>query len=244
MKFGANLQRNIYPPWEQEYIHYDKLKYYLKERQLSLTGWTKTDERYFAENLVATELDKVYQFIDLKLKNTESRIKEMRQLEFSNNFDTESQHINLLLDFIEINNLGFQKIVKKHNKWTFSDLNQVIKICSYPKRFKIFKTRAEQLLYNINEIGFQKNKKINIIRETKKRESSAIDTKTIVTSFWVHPDNLSQVQAIVLFNLPNINSNDSKQPFNSMILENTINFTMYSDLIERKRKAELIQIEW
>ncbi|KAI8886448.1 hypothetical protein K501DRAFT_269806 [Backusella circina FSU 941] len=244
MKFGANLQRNIYPPWDQEYIQYNKLKFYLKERQQSLTGWTKTDERYFAESLVVAELDKVYQFIDLKLKNTETRVKEMRQLDFSNNFDAELQCLNVLLEFIEINSIGFQKIVQKHNSSTCSDLNQYIKIRNYSQRFETFKTRADQLLNNINEICHQKTKKIDIIRENKKRESAAVSTRTIVATFWVHPDNLSEVQATILFNLPNINSNSSTQPFHSMILDNSVNFTLYSDLIERKRKAELIQIEW
>ncbi|PHZ14730.1 uncharacterized protein RHIMIDRAFT_276042 [Rhizopus microsporus ATCC 52813] len=100
MKFGLHLSQHIYLPWKHQYINYDELKYFLKDRQLTGGGWTFEDEIYFNKQLIDKQFEKVNCFIETKINHLS--LEEVRPL----------------LDFIHLNTIGFKKILKKHDKWT------------------------------------------------------------------------------------------------------------------------------
>lgn len=100
MKFGLYLSQHVYLPWKDQYINYDELKYFLKDRQLTGGGWTFEDEIYFNKQLVDKQFEKVNCFIETKINHLS--LEEVRPL----------------LDFIHLNTIGFKKILKKHDKWT------------------------------------------------------------------------------------------------------------------------------
>jgi SPX domain protein involved in polyphosphate accumulation len=60
MKFGASLKKNIYEPWKDKYVDYDKLKKLLREDDDK--PWTSEDVTNFTSELTNVELDKVYTF--------------------------------------------------------------------------------------------------------------------------------------------------------------------------------------
>ncbi|KAF2146087.1 uncharacterized protein K452DRAFT_263627 [Aplosporella prunicola CBS 121167] len=69
MRFGRTLQRSVYPPWQDKYIDYDKLKQLLREGGSDQGAdedvddeWTEEDEGRFVEELVNVQLEKVHDF--------------------------------------------------------------------------------------------------------------------------------------------------------------------------------------
>jgi len=67
MRFGRTLRTQIYPPWKDKYIDYDKLKTLLREKETTPQGedgreWTEKDEEDFVQELINVQLEKVNQF--------------------------------------------------------------------------------------------------------------------------------------------------------------------------------------
>lgn len=206
MKFGQHLHQTQSLSWKNEYINYDQLKHFLKERQLSPNGWTVSDEEHFASHLIITELDKVNYFIQLK----------------KNQLDGDEQKISDLIQFINLNDLGFYKILKKHDKWTGYSL------LTSPQ-FHDLHQRFQNILI---ELG-----------QTKQKESfqgTELSETTTTIKYWVHLDNLKEVEAILLFHLPAAASDI----INTVYFDNSNRFILYSDLLERTPDAELIRARW
>jgi SPX domain protein involved in polyphosphate accumulation len=214
MKFGQHLAQNQFPPWQNEYIQYNELKYFLKQRQLSPTGWTREDELYFSENLIVTELNKVNVFIHLKIKQV--------------GFD--ARKIQDLINYINLNDIGFYKMLKKHDKWTGLSLLTSIRFSSIHHQFQSFVTHLSQ----INTPSTSSNK------IEAEEEEQIKKTTTTTTKYWIHLDNLTEVKAILLFHLPATSSNI----IDTIYFDNPSYFTLYSQLIERNEKAEVIRARW
>ncbi|KAF2280408.1 SPX-domain-containing protein [Westerdykella ornata] len=67
MRFGTTLRKNIYPPWREHYVDYDRLKRLLKESDTGSIDsesetWTADDESAFVDELMNTQLHKVHKF--------------------------------------------------------------------------------------------------------------------------------------------------------------------------------------
>ncbi|KAG2235483.1 VTC domain-containing protein [Thamnidium elegans] len=207
MKFGQHLHQNQFSPWKNEYINYDQLKHFLKERQLCANGWTGADEHYFSKTLLVKELDKVNVFIHQKMKQA----------------GADARKVTDLIQFININDIGFYKILKKHDKWTEFSL-----LGCYDDMHQQFQSIIRQL---------------DSIKRKESLKESVLQTDKLVTTtttkYWVHTDNLAEVQAILLFHLP-----ASSDIINTVYFDNPTSFILYSDLLERNEDAELIRARW
>jgi SPX domain protein involved in polyphosphate accumulation len=69
MRFGKTLKASVYPPWQDKYIDYAKLKRLLRERDIAADDsdnetqpWTEQDEEAFVQELINVQLDKVSAF--------------------------------------------------------------------------------------------------------------------------------------------------------------------------------------
>ena len=76
MRFGQTLSTAVYPPWQDRYIDYAKLKTLLREGEVGAEDvavtqdrdargnneWTERDEENFVQELINVQLDKVNQF--------------------------------------------------------------------------------------------------------------------------------------------------------------------------------------
>lgn len=264
MKFGQHLQNEIFPPWRLSYISYDTLKKDLKSRQLD-HSWNQQDEAEFVHKL-ENELQKVYDFVSAKLAEVQARISycERTIQTFINNPTSSSDEdwalmedaltevlfdVNDLAKFTRLNYIGFQKILKKHDKWTGLNLKQgfIPELRSKP----LDKQRFDVAIVFISALH-------DICRQRGKPQTteSLIDTNPYTSStedstvkFWVHPDNITEVKSIVMLHLPVFIQNKDK-PYDpsdsavSSVYFDSDQFNLYTGLLQRDESAESIRFKW
>ncbi|KAI8149978.1 VTC domain-containing protein [Fennellomyces sp. T-0311] len=262
MKFGDNLNEQVFGPWRHYYIQYDYLKYELKKRQLSDAGWTGQDEQDFIRILEA-ELDKVYDFVTAKLAEVEARVtycertlhinaaskSASSQRQMVDDTLTEALFdINDLAKFTRLNYTGFQKILKKHDKWTGINLHQgfIPKMRAKP----LDKQRFDVPIIYISALH-------DICRNTRtaspyvQGDDDGDVFERATAKYWVHPDNITEVKAILMLHLPVYlyDSPDVKQykesdsAISSVYFDNS-QFELYTGRLQRDEGAEAIRIRW
>lgn len=138
MLFSVKLDKEIYPPWKENYINYDKLKKLLKENVYYYSTsnssqenkeWTEQNESAFVAAL-NLELEKVYSFQAAEYKRIDDSISDLQSHDFSiandqNTYDPKTfqakleEYLSLAKEldhFARVNFTGFVKIVKKHDR--------------------------------------------------------------------------------------------------------------------------------
>lgn len=263
MKFGSEINSKTNEPWRSSYIQYDHLKAQLKKHQL-LDEWSDQDESEFVTQIEA-ELKKVYTFVQLRLCDLASRIdycdsvlKEYKNL--SNIQPTTYDFVadslaEVLIDvddlakFHELNISGFDKIIKKHDKWVGGDL----KSRYYSKMLETYpldKQRFDVLVVRISDMH-------DICRLSgNSRSTSAYSQGGDQTAFeratnkyWIHPDHITEVKAMILLHLPVHVFNQKKEyeytdaAVSSVYYDNE-DFELYQERLERSKGAEAIRIRW
>ncbi|KAH8704233.1 SPX domain protein [Talaromyces proteolyticus] len=146
MRFGKTLKNSIYPPWEDKYIDYSKVKKLLREGDVDVDDsdnevqpWTEKDEEAFVQELVNVQLDKVNNFqaemsqklrertaaCEAKLgslvKKTDGETdnqEERRKIasEALQELDQITKEVSELEKYSRINFTGFLKAAKKHDR--------------------------------------------------------------------------------------------------------------------------------
>ncbi|KAG2207012.1 VTC domain-containing protein [Mucor mucedo] len=262
MKFGEQLQQEIFPPWRLSYISYDVLKKELKTRQLD-HKWNGDDEDEFVKKL-ENELEKVYDFVSAKLGEVEARISycERTIQTFINNPTWSSDQnwaimddaltevlfdVNDLAKFTRLNYIGFQKIIKKHDKWTGLSLKQdfIPQLRHKPldkQRFDV----AIVFISALHDLCRQRGK-------PRPASTVSVDPNTIGgnnnTKYWIHPDNITEVKSIIMLHLPvNIHNKEkryeaSDSAISSVYLDND-EFGLYTSLLQRDEGGEAIRFKW
>lgn len=166
MLFGVKLSNDIYQPWKDSYIDYERLKKLLKEalitdKSTSVTSrdgdplWSENDESRFVEAL-DKELEKVYGFLVSKYDSLMSRLNKLEEQTTSEdrirelNFDSFQKVLEDVLSeaqqldgFYRLNYTGFFKIVKKHDK-----LHP-----KYPSVKSLLEVRLKELPFHSEELS-------------------------------------------------------------------------------------------
>ncbi|KAI8379147.1 VTC domain-containing protein [Radiomyces spectabilis] len=262
MKFGDHLQQEIFPPWRLSYIQYDVLKNELKTRQLD-HGWNDHDEREFVR-LLENELEKVYDFVTAKLGEVEARISycERTLQTFMNNQTWSSEQnwtvmddaltevlfdVNDLARFSRLNYIGFQKILKKHDKWTGLQLQQdfVEQLREKPldnQRFDV----AIVFISALHDLCRVKGKP-RTGNAASGGDQNAFERAT--AKYWIHPDNITEVKSIIMLHLPVLIFNKDKKfepsdaAISSVYYDNE-EFDLYTGRLQRDEGAEAIRFRW
>ncbi|KAG1141027.1 hypothetical protein G6F37_006481 [Rhizopus arrhizus] len=258
MKFSEHLQKEIFPPWKLSYLSYDQLKKDLKSRQLD-HPWNQQDEDLFIKTL-ENELDKVYDFITAKLGEVESQISycERTIQSFSSNPTWSSDQnwilmedaltellfdINDLAKFTRLNYVGFQKILKKHDKHTGLDLQQafVSRLRSRPldkQRFDI----AIVFISHLHDLCKRRG-------EPRERGSPFEETEELeeAARYWIHPDNMTEVKSLLMLHLPVLVENPDKrfEPSDaavSSVYLDSQDFAVYTGLLQHDEGVEPIRL--
>ncbi|KAI8641046.1 VTC domain-containing protein [Parasitella parasitica] len=262
MKYGEELQQNIFAPWRLSYISYDVLKQELKSRQLD-HGWTDRDERDFT-NLLDNELTKVYDFVNAKLAEIDARIlyceRTIQTLQKNTSMASDANYgimdealteilfdVNDLSRFTRVNFVAIQKILKKHDKWTGLNLKRdfVGKLREKP----LDKQRFDVAIIYISALH-------DICRNRGKQspgnsasggDQNAFERAT--AKYWIHPDNITEVKAIIMLHLPVLIFNKDKkwEPSDSAISStyfDNSNFDLYTGRLQRDEEAEAIRFRW
>ncbi|KAI7859295.1 VTC domain-containing protein [Circinella umbellata] len=267
MKFGDHLNERVFSPWRHYYVQYDYLKHELKRRQLSEFGWTGEDEEEFA-HILETELDKVYDFVTAKLAEVEARInyceKTLRITTSSPTTASTSQRqmvddtltealfdVNDLAKFTRLNHTAFLKIIKKHDKWTDYRLRE--KFVPKMREKPLDKQRFDVPIVYISALH-------DICRGTRTPSPYAQDNneddgvfQRATAKYWVHPDNVTEVKAILMLHLPvyifgkdtttKMDIKETDSAISSVYIDNP-QFELYEGRLQRDQGAEAIRIRW
>ncbi|GAV54846.1 hypothetical protein ZYGR_0AS01690 [Zygosaccharomyces rouxii] len=166
MLFGVKLSNDIYPPWKDSYMDYERLKKLLKEalitdKSASTTAkgedplWSDNDESRFVEAL-DKELEKVYGFLVSKYDSLMSKLNRLEEQTTSEDkireldFDSFQKMLEDVLSeaqqldgFYRLNYTGFFKIVKKHDK-----LHP-----KYPSVKSLLEVRLKELPFHSEELS-------------------------------------------------------------------------------------------
>lgn len=168
MLFGVKLANDVYPPWKDSYIDYERLKKLLKEGVIrdrsngaraksedSDFAWNDNDESRFVEAL-DKELEKVYGF---QIKEYNTLLERLSRLESQTNSEESIKKLDAdafqsvledllseaqeLDNFYRLNYTGFVKIVKKHDK-----LHP-----KYPSVKSLLEVRLKELPFHSEELS-------------------------------------------------------------------------------------------
>ncbi|KAF7727937.1 vacuolar transporter chaperone [Apophysomyces ossiformis] len=262
MKYGLELQENIFSPWRLSYVAYDVLKQELKTRTVG-RSWTDKDEADFV-HLLDNELTKVYDFVNAKLAEIDARIlyceRTIQTLQRNPTMNSDTNYgimdealteilfdVNDLSRFTRVNFTAIQKILKKHDRWTGLDLKQqyIQKLREKP----LDKQRFDVAIVYISALH-------DICRNRGQRspgnsasggDQNAFERAT--AKYWVHPDNITEVKAIIMLHLPVLvfNKNKKWEPSDSAISSvyfDNDNFDLYTGRLQRDEGAEAIRFRW
>jgi SPX domain protein involved in polyphosphate accumulation len=262
MKFAVQLQNDMFAPWRLSYINYDVLKTELKARQLD-HGWTEQDEKDFI-HLLENELQKVYDFVGAKLAEVEARISycERTLQTFMNNPSWSSEQnwnimddaltevlfdVNDLAKFTRLNYIGFQKILKKHDKWTGLHLQQdfIPQLRAKP----LDKQRFDVAIVYISSLHdlCRLQGKPRTGNAAAGGDQNAFERAT--AKYWIHPDNVTEVKSIIMLHLPVLIFNKEKKyeasdsAISSVYYDNE-DFDLYTGRLQRDEGAEAIRFRW
>ncbi|CAO3611217.1 unnamed protein product [Mucor fragilis] len=262
MKYGQELQQNVFAPWRLSYIAYDVLKQELKSRQLD-HGWTDKDESDFT-NLLDNELTKVYDFVNAKLAEIDARIlyceRTIQTLQKNPSMASDANYgimdealteilfdVNDLSRFTRVNFVAIQKILKKHDKWT--GLNLKHEFVGRLREKPLDKQRFDVAIIYISALH-------DICRNRGKQspgnsasggDQNAFERAT--AKYWIHPDNITEVKAIIMLHLPVLIFNKDKkwEPSDSAVSStyfDNSNFDLYTGRLQRDEEAEAIRFRW
>ncbi|ORZ09885.1 VTC domain-domain-containing protein, partial [Absidia repens] len=263
MKFGQELQANVYEPWRFEYISYDVIKKDMKNRQLT-NGWTDQDEKDF-ETTLRLEADKVDLFITRKQREIDSRIAYCDRILVQQrpSMTSTTQHslyesmddsltdiltdLNDLAKFTRYNYLGIQKLIKKHDKHT--QLNRQALLVDIVRNKSLDRQRFDVALVKISSL----HDLCRLHGESRTGNAAAgLDQNAFeraTAKYWVHPDNVTELKAILLFHLPVLVFNPNKpieaedSAISSVYFDNNT-FDLYGGRLQRDEGAEAIRLRW
>ncbi|KAI8074912.1 VTC domain-containing protein [Gongronella butleri] len=263
MKFGEELQENVYEPWRFEYISYDAIKRDMKSRQLDHV-WTAQDEKDF-EDTLRLEADKVDLFITRKQREIDSRIAYCERILVQQrpNMTAATQQslydsmddaltdilmdLNDLAKFTRLNFMGFQKLIKKHDKYT--NMNRQQLLVDIVRTKSLDRQRFDVALVKISTL----HDVCRLHGEARKGNAAAgLDQNAFeraTAKYWVHPDNITELKAILLFHLPVLVFNPDKEiaaedsAISSVYYDNP-DFDLYNGRLQRDEGAEAIRFRW
>ncbi|KAI8970456.1 VTC domain-containing protein [Mycotypha africana] len=264
MKFRSEFNSRIYEPWRESYLQYDHLNAVLNAYEPG----TQSQQQYlhFA-NTIETELKKVYTFVNIRLNTLTSRIDHFHEVLLAYKHDTATPtdaydsvadslaeiliDVDDLAKFHQLNLSGFEKLVEKHDKATLG--NFILKPYYFEKllaRHPLDKQRLDVLIVRISNLH-------DICRlYGNTRAASAYSQGGDQTAFerathkyWVHPDHVTEVKAIILLHLP-VHVYDQKKKYESSdaavssVYFDNENFDLYNERLDRSDGAEAIRLRW
>ncbi|KAK6204555.1 polyphosphate synthetase protein [Scheffersomyces amazonensis] len=275
MKFGEHLRKSLIKNYSFYYIAYDDLKHQLKKGLKDNDyDWSNELEEDFLNSL-EVELDKVYSFT--KVKNTEvnRRIKESEKYVYEvvdaihkyqenpnsvknppqeHDFEElEEELSDIIADvhdlakFTRLNYTGFQKIIKKHDKITRSNLKPIFQARLNAKAF--YKDNYDNLIVKLSKLYDLVRTRGNPVQGDSSAGGSQQNFVRQTTKYWVHPDNITELKLIILKHLPVLVFNADKEfePEDSAITSiyfDNKDMDLYYGRLRKDEGAEAIRLRW
>lgn len=272
MKFGETLKSSLIKDYAYYYIRYDELKYIMKKGLEENGGrWNNSLEEKFVD-ILEQELDKVYNFFRLKHKEILRRVKEIeilvsRTVDAAKNtvdiedleyFEQDFQNLeeelsDIIADvhdlntFTRLNYIGFQKILKKHDKMTKFILKPIFQARLNAKSF--FKDNLDALIVKLSKNYDLVRTKGHPIKGDSSAGGKMQNFVRQTTKYWVHPDNITELKLIILKHLPVLVFNSNKEFEKEDSAISSIYFDdkemdLYYGRLLKTEGAEAIRIRW
>ncbi|KAH3680774.1 hypothetical protein WICMUC_000125 [Wickerhamomyces mucosus] len=255
MLFGVRLANEIYPPWKDNYINYERLKKLLKESAIDDQKYNDYDENQFVTQL-DEELKKVYSFQSKEYEQLTKRVQALDEYvteniskptinwpKFQSDLDNLLSESRELDHFARLNFTGFQKIIKKHDRLhpKYGSVRALlsVRLKQLPFHSEDYSPLLHKLssLFQILRDNFQSasymsgstSQRNTPLLNSVSNDGSTQDLEFQSFKFWVHPDNLMEVKTRILRHLPVlIYSNDESNTNNNDTLDPTIT-SLYFD---------------
>lgn len=275
MKFGNYLKEHMLSPWRLEYIQYDLLKMDLKNRQLDHEWNQQDEQAFIQlfsneKNKVVQFIHNFSQQLASRIKYSEHLLQNARKnnvdipqdirysqlppvkdstADFLNTLD--DNLIEILFDihdfssFIRLNHIGFEKILKKHQKWTHIDYLsgetaseyhhniaslEINHNHSFYKQVSALRYECRHDTYKASQLPRQPHDIPLIVPEKRSK------------NYWIHQDHISEVTAILcMYNyiIPKSSvSNDSAM--SNLYFDNDY-LDVYSDRVDEKENNQVVK---
>jgi SPX domain protein involved in polyphosphate accumulation len=155
--------------------------------------------------------------------------------------------VNDLAKFTRLNYIGFQKILKKHDKWTKLHLQQdfIPQLRAKP----LDKQRFDVAIVYISALHdiCRLQGKPRTGNSASGGDQNAFERAT--AKYWIHPDNVTEVKSIIMLHLPVLIFNKEKKfevpdsAISSIYYDNE-DFDLYTGRLQRDEGAEAIRFRW
>ena len=234
MRFGKTLRQSVYEPWKDKYINYGKLKSILRDDRPDDEDepWTEQDENLFCDEIFNTQLEKVAQFQEEKVRDLRQRVdtafdklKDLPPIEegkpmsdtttkwlkdLEGELDNITNEVKELQKYSNLNYTGFLKIVKKHDRkrgdrYKIRPMMQV----SLSKRPFNSEHAYSPLLNKLSLMYFAIRQQLEgytagepFPGDPESQPETHNGERYTAHKFWVHPDNLLEVKTYILRRLP------------------------------------------
>lgn len=251
MSFLLEFNQNIYEPWRIEYVAFEAI--YKGLHEICDSGhWTRKDEEDF-ESAIRLEAGKVDLFIIRKQREIESRVLYCQRILSQQTLMNEASlnstdnsltdilaDINDLTTFTRLNFKALEKLIQEHDRLTNTNRRPLlVEVC---RTRPLDSQRFDGILVQVSSLLDKCRGRLNDQAENqqlKQQQYSSI-------KYWVHQDNVTEVKAILLFNLPlfgNDSYEQSERAMSYIYLDNDL-FSEYTAQLQSDNGAELITCRW
>lgn len=250
MKYKQHLTEKINPLWQKYYIEFHQLKQQFKLKNGE--QWKTKDEEGF-KYILEKEISKACQFLQLQIKtslkqlqsieSTTSTIQLLQQKEKEKEKEkiaTLIFHIHDLTNYLYTNKIGLEDMVLKHDQ--YCSTTQFTLKHHYEhhiqSQFQSYEQQLDFLFLRLSQLyDLFRPSSSSLSTNTPPSSSSSPINNNECTTFWVHPNHMNELKAILLFYLPIITlpSDHHQRPNNQF---STVYFdNMHMDLYKEKIKT-------
>ncbi|KAF1797092.1 VTC domain-containing protein [Mucor lusitanicus] len=253
MSFLSEFSQSIFEPWRVEYVAYEAISNGLNE--ICNSGhWTKQDEEDF-ESAIRLEAGKVDLFIIRKQREIESRVQycqrilsQQKLMNEGTRQSTDDTLTDILADisdltkFTRLNFKALEKLIEQHDQLTGTNRRPLlVEVC---RTRPLDSQRFDGILVQVSSL-------LDTCRGRLDQDNNSMATKPnrkdyINARYWIHQDNVTEVKAILLFNLPifgNDSYEQSERAMSYVYLDND-SFDEYTAQLQSDDGAELITCRW
>ncbi|GAN09101.1 VTC domain-containing protein [Mucor ambiguus] len=277
MKFGNYLKEHIQSPWRLEYIQYDLLKMDLKNRQLDHEWNQQDEQAFvqlfsneknkvvqfihnFSQQLVS-RIKYSQHLLQNARKNNVAIPQDMRFSQLPSVKDSTADFLNTLDDtlieilfdihdfsgFIRLNNIGFEKILKKHKKWTNIDHQTGDNVLDYHHDIASLEINHNHSFYKqVSALRYECRHDTYKASQLpcKQHDIPLVVPERRSKKYWIHQDHISEVTAILSmysYIIPKSAASSSDSSSMSNLYFDNGYMDIYSDRVDEKENTQVVK---
>ncbi|CAO3664085.1 unnamed protein product [Rhizopus microsporus] len=260
MKFSAEFNTRIKEPWRDSYMEYASLNNLLKAK--TADEWDEQCESEFNACFL-TELEKVYCFVQTHLDGLVKRINNFGKIlegksDFMMNIKYEAIADDIAETLIDVDELAkfhslnveaFERIAKRHSRYA-ERIQQAFNFENALAIYPLYNQRFDPLFVLLSEMyNLCKRKGEPEVMDKVADEPDQVEFERETKKYWIHPDHIAEVKAIILLHLPVHVQSQGKSykatdaAVSSVYYDNK-SFDMYKQKLIQKKGSEIVRVRW